>query len=81
MESGGTNARMNNVIIHSDGWCCRAAKMCWEHEKDSGPGEKQEGKNGGSNDQEPVLRGGSGFLEVFRIYGGKFGCHGDWGVT
>lgn len=55
--------------------------MCWEHEKDSGPGEKQEGKNGGSNDQEPVLRGGSGFLEVFRIYGGKFGCHSDWGVT
>lgn len=29
-----------------------------------GPGEKQEGKNGGSNDQEPVLRGGSGFRGV-----------------
>lgn len=47
----------------------------------SWPREKQEGKNGGSNDQGAVLRGGSVFLEVFRIYGDKFGCHDDWGVT
>ena len=29
----GTNACMDDVIIYSDGWCCRPAKMCWGNEK------------------------------------------------